>query len=86
MFGERDRGLLARLAVDSSPFSRDAIEMAFNVGSQNAGRMIKALIIAADEQAYLLMENECRQLARHDDNETTAAHMLPADDAGEQED
>lgn len=76
-------GLLERAGVYRSIWSPNS-EIHYNAGRQDFGHELMATIIAADEEAYLLMEREARGRVKRDNAEIDAA-QTPASDQGAQE-
>jgi hypothetical protein len=83
VFGERDRGLLARCGIYTSPLHAAGSMLYYNVGRQDMGREILAQLLAAGEDEYQLMEKEMRALAVRDDNETRGNNAAASKDAEE---
>jgi len=64
-------GLLERAGVFRSVWDPSA-RIHYNAGRQDFGHELLSLLLEADEQLYLLMEQEARQRARSDARETAA--------------
>lgn len=73
-------GLLERAGVYRSIWSPNS-EIHYNAGRQDFGHELMATILAADEDAYLLMEQEARGRVKKDNAEIDAA-QTPASDQG----
>lgn len=57
-------------------------EIHYRAGRQDFGHELMALVLAAGEDLYLLMETEARARKRKDNAETDAAHTAPASSEG----
>lgn len=84
VFGDHERGLLARFGVYRSTFDQVATTMAYRAGKQDAGHEILALITQAAPDEFLLMERESRGLEAADANEQLADELDA--NSGEKED
>jgi len=79
VFGDLEHGMLARAGVFRSVFNAHGGIQGMNIGRQNYGHELMALIIRADEELYERMETECRARRRRDDAETEIAHKREAE-------
>ncbi len=70
--------MLGRAGVYRSVWDSHGTVMARNVGRQDLGHELMALLISVDEGFYQEMEREARARARADASETEAAHTAPA--------
>lgn len=76
--------LLTLAGVYRSIYAADG-RIHYNAGRQDFGHEVIATLLAADEDAYLLMEREARQLAKRDAVEVDASHTPRAVPTGESE-
>lgn len=65
--------LLERAGVFRSIYDQSA-RIHYNAGRQDFGHELLAAALDADEDAYLVMEQEARARQRRDDRDTAAAH------------
>jgi hypothetical protein len=80
VFGEREQGLLARLGAFRSAFHQSGSVTYYQIGRQDAGHELIALLVEASEDLYLEMEREMRALAKRDEETTAAAQSPDRDD------
>ena len=80
VFGELERGLIARAGVYQSGWDPSA-RIHFLAGRRDFGLEILALVTQAGEDLYLQMETEMRALRARDARETSAAHTARAEEA-----
>ena len=69
--------LLERAGVYRSIWDPTA-RIHYNAGRQDFGHELMALLVSAQPDLYLLMEQEARARQKRDDAETDAAHTAPA--------
>lgn len=81
VFGELEHGLIARAGVYRAEFKSSGSEVFFDLGRRNFGLELLARI-QEFETLYLLMETECRTLAKRDAAITTGQQA--ARDAAEE--
>jgi len=75
------RALLERLGAFRSIWDNSA-RIHYNAGRQDAAHELMALIIAADEDMFDLMEREARARQKKLEREIDAAHTARASDGG----
>lgn len=85
--------ILEETGVYRSAFRASGSETAFLLGEQNIGLKVRARLVAADFDLYLLMETEARSRAAREAREVEAWHLAGAqldepdeDDAGNEAD
>lgn len=71
--------LIERAGVWRSMFDNSGSRAFYNIGRQDYGHELMALILQADDEAYVVMETEARARKRRADQENDAAHAVHKD-------